>query len=134
MKVCIIGGGKVGFHLAHELMYHNHKVVVIEKDKKTCYTIANQLDIKIINGDGSSIDILNIAKVDKSFDVFIATTGVDEVNLVSCQLAKKVFGINKTVARVNNPKNKIIMSTLGIDFTVSTTSTIAKLLEIEAEK
>lgn len=134
MKVCIIGGGKVGFHLANKLMHHNHQVVVVEQDKKICYTIANQLDTKIINGDGSSIDILNIAKVDKSFDVFIATTGIDEVNLVSCQLAKKVFGINKTVARVNNPKNTIIMSKLGVDFTVSTTSTIAKLLEIEAEK
>ena len=134
MNICIIGGGKVGFHLAKELIHHKHRVTVIEQDKKLCYVISNQLDVKIINGDGTSIDVLNTAGLNSDYNVFIGTTGTDEVNLISCQLAKKVFGIEKTVARVNNPKNTNIMSKLGVDFTVSTTLTIAKLLEIKAEK
>lgn len=133
MKICIVGGGKVGFHLAKTLIEADHKPIIIEEQKDICERIANDLDIRVINGDGTSADVMEIAELNEGYNVLIAVTGMDENNLIACQLAKKVFGIKKTIARVNNPKNKDIMKKLGVDITVSTTDNIASILGREAE-
>ena len=63
----------------------------------------------------------------------IAVTGQDQDNLISCQLAKKIFHVPKTVARVNNPKNAEVMKKLGVDIPISSTDNIARLLEREVD-
>ena len=62
-------------------------------------------------------------------DVVIAVTGEDEDNLVVCQMAKLAFKVEKTIARVNNPKNEPIFKMLGIDVTVSHTAHIMNIIE-----
>lgn len=74
--------------------------------------IANQLDISICTGDGTSQDVLREAGAERA-DVVCAVTGKDESNLVCCQTAKKVFDVKKTVAKVNNPNNVAALRTLG---------------------
>ena len=132
MKVLIVGGGKIGFYLAKSLIEHDHETVLVERNKELCKRAANELDIPVINGDGSSIEILELAECGET-DVFVAVTGFDEVNLVSCQLAKTCFNVKKTIARVNNPKNKNIMAKLGIDIPMSTTDHIAGLINHEVD-
>lgn len=132
MKVCVIGGGKVGFHLAKTLISNGHEPVIIEENKILCERIANSLDIRVVNGDGTSLDILTLANI-TDYNAVIAVTGRDENNLIACQLAKRVFGIKRTIARVNNPKNTEIMKRLGVDLAVSTTDNIARILGREAE-
>ncbi len=132
MKVCVVGGGKIGFHLAKTLLVAGHDPIVIESDKRLCKKIANSLGIKVIHGDGTNLDILSLANIDNTYGV-IAVTGLDENNLIACQLAKLVFNAKRTIARVNNPKNKSVMKTLGIDIVVSTTDNIASILGREAE-
>lgn len=132
MNVVVIGGGKVGFYLCKTLIEHGHQPRIIEQNKETCEYMANQLDINIINGDGSTIDVLQSAHVEKA-DSVIAVTGQDQDNLVACQLAKKIFNVPKTVARVNNPKNAMIMKSLGVDIPISSTDNIARLLEREVD-
>ncbi len=132
MKVCVVGGGKIGFHLAKTLLVAGHEPIVIESDKALCKKIANSLEIKVIHGDGTNLDILSLANIDNTYGV-IAVTGLDENNLVACQLAKIVFNAKRTIARVNNPKNKDVMKTLGVDIVVSTTDNIASILGREAE-
>ena len=128
MKVIIIGGGKVGYYLLKTLIEHGHEPTIIEIDKKTCTAIANELDVPVVYGDGTNIDLLEKADL-ANCDAVLAVSGRDENNLVACQLAKRLVPGIKTVARVNNPKNAEIMKILGIDNVISSTNTIAEMLE-----
>ena len=105
MKVCIAGGGKVGMYLAQSLLAHRHKVTIIEPQEMLCRSLADSLDIPVICGDAISFDTMRTADV-ASCDAFVAVTGADENNLVACQIAKREFGVNRTVARASNPKNR----------------------------
>ena len=66
-------------------------------------------------------------------DAFVSATGQDEANLIACQLAKQRYGVRRTVARVNNPKNLKVMKKLGVDIPVSSTDNIARLIEREID-
>ena len=132
MKVTIIGGGKVGYYLVKTLLEHGHEPTIIEIDRKTCSQIANELDIPVICGDGTNLDVLEAAGAFKT-EAVIAVSGKDEDNLVACQLAKKIFNTKKTVVRVNNPKNANAMKELGVDIVISATDCIAELLEREVD-
>ena len=92
--------------------------------------IADQMDIPVFRGDGTSIEVLSNAGIAEA-DAVVATTGRDEDNLIICQLAKKLFGVAKTVGRINNPKNAEAMTKLGVDIPVSSTQYIVRLLERE---
>lgn len=132
MNVIVIGGGKVGFYLCKTLLEHGHQPLIIEKNKRTCEYASTQLDIPTINADGSTIEALTAANASRS-DAVIAVTGLDQDNLISCQLAKEIFHVPKTVARVNNPKNAAVMKKLGVDIPISSTDNIARLLEREVD-
>lgn len=132
MRVCIVGGGKVGYYLSKTLMEHGHEPIIIEIDEPTCARLAESLDFPVVHGDGTLVEILDIAKIG-SCQALIGVTGKDESNLICCQLAKKVFGVKKTVARVNNPKNAPVLKQLGVDIAVSSTDNLAHLIEREVE-
>jgi len=130
MYVIVIGGGKVGYFLARELMQEMHEVLVIELDSVKCERIAEELGDIVLRGDGCEATTAELAGFGRA-DMVIAVTGDDEDNLVSCQLAKTKFSVPRTVARLNNPKNEKIFRLLGIDTTVSATAAI--LAQIEQE-
>lgn len=132
MKAIIIGGGKVGYYLAKALLERYYDVLVVEKDKATCQYFANTLDVTVVMGDGSTAAVLKKAGADKC-DSVIAVTGEDEVNLVICQIAKKLFYVKKTIAKVNNPKNVETMRLLGVDIAISGTENIIKQMEREVD-
>lgn len=132
MYIIIIGGGKVGYYLAKTLKSYKHDVMVIEPQKELCEKIANDLNISVCNGDGTTIDKLDEVKASKA-DILIAVTGRDEDNLIACQLAKKNFSIKRTISRVNNPKNIEVFEKLGVDIAVSSTSIITDLIEQEVD-
>lgn len=132
MKVIVVGGGKVGYYLTKTLIEHGHYPTLIEVDKELCKHLANELDIPVIFGDGTTLEALNDARSEEA-DALVSVTGKDEDNLIACQLAKNVYHVKKTVARANNPKNVDVMNQLGIDITVNTTDNIARLLEREID-
>ncbi len=132
MNIVIVGGGKIGYYLVKTLLPYKHHIVVIEPDKELCKQIATELNILVINGDGTDIEILTEAEVSKT-TIFIAVTGKDEINLISCQLAKRNYAVKRTISRVNNPKNIDVFERLGVDFAVSSTSIIADLIEQEID-
>lgn len=132
MYIIIVGGGKVGYHLAKMLKKDNHQIAIIEKNKGICNEIAEeQPDILVIHGDGCESKNLKDAGAEKA-NVIAAVTGFDEDNLVICQLAKERFNIPRTVARVNDPDNEHIFGELGVDVPVNSTSIIANIIEEEA--
>ena len=130
MNVCIAGGGKVGLYLAQSLQSHRHKITIIEPDEEQCRLLADTLDSPVICGSSVSFDTLRTAEVD-SCDAFVAVTGSDEDNLVACQIAKREFGVDRTVARVSNPKNRELLHTLGVDMVVCGTDNLSHILERE---
>lgn len=132
MNIVIIGGGKVGYYLAKTLLSYHHKVKIIEIKRNICEKIADELNIPVYNGDATKVDILKNAEVSKA-DIFIAVTGLDEENLIACQLAKNNLRVGKTIARVNNPKNDKVFRSLGVDIPVSSTTIIAELIEEEVD-
>lgn len=132
MYIVIAGGGKVGYYLVKTLQQYKHKISVIERQKDLCEKIANELNVCAVNGDGTDIEHLTECMVNAA-DIFIAVTGKDEDNLIACQLAKRNFGVRRTIARVNNPKNITVFEKLGVDIAVSSTSIIADLIEQEVD-
>ena len=132
MKVCIAGGGRVGRYLAQSLLTNHHSVVIIEPIEAQCRLLADSLAIPVICGDSISVAALRTADVG-SCNAFVAVAGSDEDNLVACQIAKREFGVNRTVARASNPKNRDILHTLGVDTVVCGTDNLSHILEREIE-
>ena len=124
------GGGKVGYYLAKELIEQGHEVLIIEQDGRRADTISNELGNVVMVGDGCEARTLAEAGTERA-DIMLAMTGDDEDNLVMCQVAKKRFGVARTIARINNPKNQEIFRLLGIDATVSATDVVLSVIEQE---
>ena len=120
----------MGYFLAQRLGQDKHSVALVDRDKVVCEEITRQLDILVINGDGCSPSVLKEAGVERA-DVVAAVTGEDEDNLIICQLAKERFSVDRTVARVNDPKNEHIFFELGVDIPIDATTIIAKIIEEE---
>lgn len=128
MRILVVGGGKIGFYLTKALLEHGHIVSLIETDRNQSCFLANNLDVPVIVGDGTLVEVLERAGISQC-DTVIAVTGQDEDNLVCCQLAKRLYNTKKTIVKVNNPKNAEAMKKLGIDIVVSSTDSIIFQLE-----
>lgn len=131
-RVLILGGGKLGYYLAKTLLESDHELCLIEQSRNRCEFLSDNLHIPVICGDGTRPEVLAKAKAG-AFDVFVALTGKDEDNLVGCEIAKKQFGIKRTVSRSNNPKNIAIMKSLGVDIALNTTRIIADMIDHEID-
>ena len=131
MYIVINGGGKVGSYLGSTLTNKGHSVAVIEERPEILEKLTEELPTKVllIEGDGCDVKFQEDAGVGHA-DVFVAVTGEDEDNLVSCQLAKGRFNVKRAVARVNSPKNEHIFNALGIE-AISATTVISRLIEEE---
>lgn len=103
MKIIIVGLGKVGQKLAEKLSQENlHDITVIDLRYPIIQDLTSQYDIMGVCGSGTSIDILTEAGIEDA-DILIAVTGSDELNLLTCLIAKKV-GNCQTIARVRKPE------------------------------
>ncbi len=101
MNIVIVGDGKVGATLAEQLSYEEHNVVVIDRNPKVIEQLVNAYDVMGICGNGASYDVQIEAGVENA-RLFIAATSSDELNILSCLMAKKI-GAHHTIARVRNP-------------------------------
>ena len=123
MYVLVAGGGKIGYYLARSLLNDGHEVLIIERDRRRADSIAEDLGSVVLRGDACEASTLAEAGAARA-DVVVAATGDDEDNLVICQLAQRKFNAGRTVARINNPKNRRIFNLLGLDVAVSATELI----------
>src|SRR5437868_208076 len=128
--ILVAGGGKVGVNLARALLDSGHEVAVIEQDAPRAAALSNKLECPVYIGDSSTHDVLEEAGAGRA-RVFVAATGSDQDNLIACQVAKKVCGVPKTIARGSSPKNEAVMARLGVDSTVSSTAIIQHVIERE---
>ena len=100
MKVIIIGGGEVGFHVAKALSEEDYDITVIDIDPFKCRRASENLDVIVVEGNGASPNTLTEAHVGEA-DYVLCLTRVDEVNLIASQQAHKL-GANKIIARLRN--------------------------------
>lgn len=127
MYIVVVGAGKVGYYLAKTLLHEEHEVLIIEKDPAKVEFYGERLGSVVVKGDGAEASVLAAAGAGRA-DVVVAVTGDDEDNLVICQVAKNKFNVDRTIARVNNPKNEHLFRLLGVDVTVSQTNFILNLI------
>ena len=128
MKVAIAGAGAVGRSIARELVENGHSVTLIDRNVRhvepEVIPAANWL-----LGDACELSLLESMHLEE-FDVVIAATGDDKVNVVLSLLAKTEFAAPRVVARVNDPRNEWLFDTAwGVDHAVSTPRMLASLVE-----
>ncbi len=128
MFIVVVGGGKVGYYLAKELVESGHEVVLLEKDRARADQIADEIGSMVVAHDGCEGKYLAEAGANRA-DIVAAVTGDDEDNLVICQMAKHHFDVPRTIARVNNPKNEHLFKHLGVDELISPTRMILGSIE-----
>lgn len=102
MKIIIVGDGKVGATLVEHLSQEGHDITVIDRDQKVIEQMVNSYDVMGICGNGASYEVQVEAGVEDA-RLFIAATSSDELNILSCLMAKKI-GAEHTIARVRNPE------------------------------
>lgn len=139
MKIVVVGAGKVGYSLAQRLSQDQHDVYVIEKNGERIQNLENNLDVNLVQGNGSSITLLQEIGIE-DIGMLIAVTDSDEVNMLACMIGKAA-GIPKTIARVRDTEyehetNALIRERLGIDLFINpemvTAQEIYKILKTPA--
>lgn len=127
MYIIIVGAGKIGYNLTKALIAEGHEILLIERDRNKYHLLAKELGEAIFLGNGCEVETLKNIGASRA-DMLIAVTGLDQENLVTCQLAKLLFMVPKTLALVNDPKNEDLFKSLGVDLTVNTTNLLSALI------
>ncbi|HET9094178.1 MAG TPA: NAD-binding protein [Solirubrobacteraceae bacterium] len=130
MYVIVAGAGKVGWNLARELIAKDREVTLIESNHDRFRVVEQELEHAVQYGDASELWVLERAGIQRA-DLVIAVTGDDEDNILISQVAKEKYGVQRIVARVNNPRNLTHFKMLGIQPAVSATDLILRLIEHE---
>ena len=121
MKIIVVGFGKVGYVLADQLNDEGHELTVIDINEDRMQYAISQLDIQAIAGNGTSY-LTQIEAGIADSDLLIAVTDHDEINLLSCLIAKKA-GNCHTIARVRNPEYSkeinFIKEELGLSMSIN---------------
>jgi trk system potassium uptake protein len=131
MYILIAGGGKVGSNLARTLIRTGHEVTLIEQRPIRFDTLEAEFEHQVHKGDATELFVLERAGIKRPPDIVVAVTGDDEDNMVICQIAREQYGVQKVIARANDPRNQVYFDLLGISPTVSATASIMALIEHE---
>ncbi len=136
MRVIIVGAGEVGFQIAKFLSAEGVDVVVIDRSKEKLKRLSEELDVAVIEGEGGSPSALKEAGVEDA-DILLAVTDMDETNMIACLVAKVMFQIPRSVARIRNLEyigNRALLQSLSINPAISpeveAAKAIIRLLEV----
>lgn len=128
MKIVIIGDGKVGFAIAKQLSQEGYDLTIIENKPQVLNLTMDVLDVVGVQGNGGDYDVLKEAQVNQA-DLVIAVTSSDEINIISCLMAKKM-GADHTIARIRNPEYvkglRILKEDLGLSMQINPEQTAAR--------
>ncbi len=126
MNVLIIGAGGVGSLLAKKLSEAGHSVTVVDKDDDKISRISAEADVEAIVNDATEPTLYDEIQMD-SFDVVVAATDRDEVNLFVATLAR-MYGVERVFVRVKNPHTARLLRMLGITGVVPEPQLVANVL------
>ncbi|MHC3379466.1 cation:proton antiporter domain-containing protein [Haloarcula sp. H-GB5] len=131
MRVIIVGGGQVGRALAARLEDRGENVVIIEEEEEIVERARND-GYAVEIGDGTDTDVLRSAGAENAKTV-VAATGDDDANLLVSQLASSKFGVDRVIARANNPDNVEAFEDLGVR-TISSAMATAWAIDNQIER
>lgn len=128
MQIVIVGDGKVGLSLTQMLTAEDHHVTVVDSNPKVLERMQEECDAMAVQGHGASRAVLEQAGA-READLLIAATSSDEVNLLSCLVAKKM-GCGSTIARVRNPEYtgdiELLREEMGLSFAINPEESCAR--------
>lgn len=123
-RIIIVGGGRIAYYLARQLIEHGIQVKIIENDPKRCVALSGMLpEAIVIESDGSDEEVL-IEEGITNIDALIALTGLDEENIV-ISLYGKAMNAKKTVAKVTRTNFTHVLDHLDIDSVIAPKNIIA---------
>src|SRR5437763_7652777 len=131
MYTLVAGCGKAGANVTRSLMRMGHEVTLIEQRSDRFAQLEREFEHQVQQGDATELYVLERAGIGRPPDLAVALTGDDEDNLIISQIAKERYGVPKTIARVNDPRNQTHFDLLGISPTICATSSIMALVEHE---
>ncbi len=131
MYVLIAGGGKIGANLTKSVLALGHEVTLIEQRRDRFELLEEDFEHRVQLGDATELFVLERAGIARPPDLVVAVTGDDEDNIIICQLAREHYGVEKVIARVNDPRNQPLFDLMEISPTVSATSIILAMIEHE---
>ena len=127
MNVVIIGCGRVGAFLAGLLDSSGDTVTIVDVDRGAFLHLSREFKGTTLLGDGTDLDVLRQAGAEQA-DTFLALTQGDNRNIMAAQIAAKIFGIKKVIAKVNDPIRAYTYRQEGLE-TFSRTTILATLLQ-----
>ena len=131
MKIIIVGCGKVGLTLAQSLTNEKHNVILVDKNQEVLDNAVSSIDCMSVEGNGAIQSVLIEAQVETS-DYLIACTSSDEINILTCLMARKSSKC-RTIARIRNPEYakqlEYIMKELDISMTINPELATAREIE-----
>lgn len=132
LHVMIVGAGRVGAALAHNLVADGHRVVVVEqRPDRRDWLAAEVPGATVVLGDGTDPDLLDRHGA-RTMDVLVAVTDLDHSNVLAAGLAKDEFGVARTIARVVDPRHAwLFVPALGVDVALEQADLIARLVAEE---
>ncbi|TVZ41704.1 trk system potassium uptake protein TrkA [Alteromonadaceae bacterium 2753L.S.0a.02] len=101
MKIIILGAGRVGGTLASNLASEANDITVVDRNEAYLRELRDRIDIGVVAGHASHPDVLLRAGIEDA-DMLIAVTGVDEINMVACQIAHSLFRTPTKIARIRS--------------------------------
>jgi trk system potassium uptake protein TrkA len=128
MKVVIIGCGRVGSLTAQKLSDAGHEVVVVDWQERAFHRLPPSFRGRAVRGNAIEQDTLRQAEV-QSADVFLAATGGDNRNIMTSQVAKRLFDVPKVIARIKDPERAQIYSDLDIEVECRTIAGASAILD-----
>ena len=103
MKIVILGAGRVGESVAESLVSERNDITVVDTDPQRLRVLQDRLDLRGVAGNGIQPSVLREAGLDDA-DMLISCAPLDETNLVVCKVAKDLFRVPTTIARLRSPE------------------------------
>jgi trk system potassium uptake protein TrkA len=134
MNIVILGAGQVGSAIANQLSLDNeNNITLIDTNQENLDNASKYIDINTITGNASHPSILERAGIE-SADMLIAVTISDETNMLACQMAHTLYGVEKKIARIRtseylHKKELFTVSAIPIDFVITPENIITNYLE-----
>jgi trk system potassium uptake protein len=128
VHIVIMGCGRVGSTLAHELERREHSVAVIDMNPAAFRRLGEHFRGRQITGLGFDRDTLVAADIEQA-DAFAAVSYGDNSNIISARLARETFGVQKVIARIYDPKRAEVYERLGIPTVATVPWTANRLLK-----
>lgn len=129
MRILIVGCGRVGGLLAGRLVENGFDVSIVDANSRSFRRLPEKFPGRVVLGTGIDEDVLRTAGIEQA-NVFVAVTQDDNTNIMSAQIAREVFDIDRVILRIYDQARAAVYRQLGLTV-ICPTTTVAGMIEEE---